>query len=384
MGLGCGKGRHAAENWGLILILLSCSLTLPGPSTAQVAAADFSDIVAKASAARDAHDLPKAIDLYQQALKLNPRWPDGWWYLGSMEYGNGGYAASRDALSHYLELTPNAPAALAMRGLCEFETADYAQSLKDVQHALAVGAANQPRNEEILRYHESLLLTRTGNFEDALRSYGFFAHDPNPNPELLLAIGMAGLRVPLLPRELKADQDEIYISAGKAAFDFMKGDKDAARAEFQHFFEQFPTAANAHYLYGYLLYPTDVDAGSAEFKRELKVAPTNATAEAMLAWILFLQNRPSEALPYAEHAAAHDPELPSGQLVLGRALTETGDAKAGLEHLTRALARQPDNLEIHLALARAYSETGRREDARRERLLCLEMTKNDAILLPHQ
>lgn len=106
MGLGCGKGRHAAENWGLILILLSCSLTLPGPSTAQVAAADFSDIVAKASAARDAHDLPKAIDLYQQALKLNPRWPDGWWYLGSMEYGNGGYAASRDALSHYLELTP--------------------------------------------------------------------------------------------------------------------------------------------------------------------------------------------------------------------------------------------------------------------------------------
>ena len=384
MGLGCGKGRHAAENWGLILILLSCSLALPGPSTAQVAAAEFSDIVAKASAARDAHDVPKAIDLYQQALKLNSRWPDGWWYLGSMEYGNGSYEASRDALSHYLDLTPNAPAALAMRGLCEFETADYAQSLKDIQHALAVGAANQPRNEEILRYHESLLLTRTGNFEDALRSYGFFAHDPDPNPELLLAIGMAGLRVPLLPRELKADQQPMYINAGKAAFDFMKGDKDAARAEFQHFFEQFPTAANAHYLYGYLLYPTDVDAGSAEFKRELEVAPTNATAEAMLAWILFLQNRPSDALPYAEHAVTHDPELPSGQLVLGRALTETGNARAGLEHLTRALARQPDNLEIHLALARAYSETGRKEDARRERLLCLEMTKNDAILLPHQ
>ncbi len=79
---------------------------------------------------------------------------------------------------------PNAAPALAMRGLCEFEIGDYEPSLKDIQRALALGAANQPRNEKILRYHEALLLTRTGRFEDALRSYAFFTHDEDSNPEL--------------------------------------------------------------------------------------------------------------------------------------------------------------------------------------------------------
>ena len=167
MGLGCRECRRAVEDWVVIVSLVSL-VFFSRLLAAQTTPADFPDVSAKASAAREANDVPKAIDLYQQALKLNPQWPEGWWYLGSLQYGAGAYDVSRDALSHYLELTPNAPAALAMRGLCEFETADYAQSLKDIQRALSLGAANQPRNEKILRYHESLLLARTGNFEDAL------------------------------------------------------------------------------------------------------------------------------------------------------------------------------------------------------------------------
>src|SRR6266496_3117806 len=162
--------------------------------------------------------------LNRQALRLNSHWSDGWWFLGSLQYGSGAYDDARDALSHYLDLTPNAAPALAMRGLCEFETGNYLEALKDIQVALALGAANQPRNEKILRYHEALLLTRTGRFEDALRSYAFFAHDEDSNPELLLALGLAGLRIPLLPKDVKAAQQELYISAGKATFDFMKKD----------------------------------------------------------------------------------------------------------------------------------------------------------------
>lgn len=329
-------------------------------------------------AARDANDLPGAIALYQQALKLNSQWPDGWWFLGSLQYGTGAYADAKDALSHYLELTPNAAPALAMRGLCEFEIGEYQASLKDIQRALALGAANQPRNEKILRYHEALLLTRTGNFEDALRSYAFFTRDDDANPELLLALGLAGLRIPLLPREIRADQKELYISAGKAAFDFMRKDTDAARTEFQRLFERVPAVPNAHYLYGYLLYATDPEQAVVEFKKELEVNPSNAATEVMLAWIPLTQNDGSEALPYARKAVADNPALPSAQLVLGRALTETGDTKDGIEHLEATVQLQPDNLEVHLALAKAYSNAGRKEDARRERLLCLEMTKSEA------
>jgi tetratricopeptide (TPR) repeat protein len=382
------KGMGTVHRWRLrsrekshLALWVLIVAFLPRLCAAQADSGSFSDVASKATAAREANDVPGAIKLYQQALNLNSQWPDGWWFLGSLQYGTGAYAAAGDALSHYLELTPNAAPALAMRGLCEFEAAEYGKSLDDIQRALALGAANQPRNEKILRYHEALLLTRTGRFEDALRSYVFFTHE-DPNPELLLALGLAGMRVPLLPRELKADQQELYISAGKAAFDFMKGDKELAGAEFQRLFQRVPAVPNAHYLYGYLLYAGDPDAAVVEFKNELDVAHS-AVAEAMLAWIPLLTNDGSDALPYARRAVAQDPSLPSAQLVLGRALTETGDTKGGIEHLERTVQLQPDNLEVHLALAKAYSKSGRKEDARRERLLCLEMTKNDTAPATH-
>jgi tetratricopeptide (TPR) repeat protein len=382
MGTNHTRRHHCFANLNIALFVLLlaissrfCCAQAPPPS--------FSDLASKAAAARDANDAPGAIELYQQALRLNSQWSDGWWFLGSLQYAAGDYPAARDALSHYLELTPNAAPALAMRGLCEFEIADYPASLKDIERALALGAANQPRNEKILRYHEALLLTRTGRFEDALRSYAFFTREEDSNPELMLALGLAGLRTPLLPKELRADQQGLYISAGKAAFELMRRDNDAARVEFQHLFERVPPVANAHYLYGYLLYATDPDQAAVEFKKELDINPSNAVAEVMLAWIPLMQNDGDDALPHARKAAAEDPTLSSAQLVLGRALTETGETKDGIEYLERTAQLQPDNLEVHLALAKAYSKSGRKEDARRERLLCLEMTKNDTTPATH-
>src|SRR5580692_865563 len=348
-------GRRAKSDFVLTVLV---STLFPCLSAAQANPASSSDLASKAMSAREVNDVPRAIDLYQQALKLNSQWSDGWWFLGSLQYGAGAYAEARNALSHYLELTPNAAPAFAMRGLCEFETGEYGPSLNDIQRALSLGAANQSRNEKILRYHEALLLTRTGRFEDALRSYAFFTHDEDLNSELLLALGLAGLRTPLLSKELKSDQQELYISAGKAVFDFMRRDLDAARLEFQQLFARVPAVPNAHYLYGYLLYAGDPDAAVVEFRKELEVNPSNAVAEVMLAWIPLMQNDGATALTYARKAVAQDPALPSAQLVLGRALTETGDTKSGIEHLEATAQLQPDNLEVHLALAKAYSKFG--------------------------
>jgi Flp pilus assembly protein TadD len=95
----------------------------------------------------------------------------------------------------------------------------------------------------------------------------------------------------------------------------------------------------------------------------------------MLAWTFLMQNNASGALPYARKAAAEEPSRASTQLVLGRSLSETGELKTGIEHLEKALQLEPGNLEIHLALARAYSAAGRKDDARRERLQCLQMSE---------
>ena len=342
---------------------------------AQDKPATFQDLASAASAAREANDIPRAIGLYGQALQLDSKWQDGWWFLGVLEYGADQYAAGRDALTHYLDLAPKAGPAFALRGLCEFETGEYAQSLADIQRALSLGAANAPRNEQILRYHEALLLTRNQRFEEALRAYGVFAREGVTSPELLLAMGLAGLRTPLFPKELAANQQDLYLAAGTAAFQFMAGDAKKGQAAFEDLFQRFPTAPNAHYLYGYLLFATDPDQALPEFKRELEIAPSNGAAEVMLAWDSLMRGNFTEALPYAQKAAVEEPEATVPQLVLGRSLLETGDVKGGMEHLEKALQLDPENLETHLALAKAYSKSGRKEDARRERLRCLEIAK---------
>jgi tetratricopeptide (TPR) repeat protein len=155
----------------------------------------------------------------------------------------------------------------------------------------------------------------------------------------------------------------------------MAGDAKKGQAAFEDLFQRFPTAPNAHYLYGYLLFATDPDQALPEFKRELEIAPSNGAAEVMLAWDSLMRGNFTEALPYAQKAAVEEPEATVPQLVLGRSLLETGDVKGGMEHLEKALQLDPENLETHLALAKAYSKSGRKEDARRERLRCLEIAK---------
>jgi Tfp pilus assembly protein PilF len=57
---------------------------------------------------------------------------------------------------------------------------------------------------------------------------------------------------------------------------------------------------------------------------------------------------------------------------------ETGDVNNSLPHLEAVLKTEPQNLEAHLALAKAYSVLGRKDDARRERLMCLDLTQKRA------
>lgn len=366
--------NHPPQRFAFLFFIL-----LPLICLGQASSGNFDDVVTQAAAAREQGDVQHAIELYRQGVQLNAKWADGWWFLGSLHYGADEYTAARDALTHFIELTPDAGPALALRGLCEFEIGDDDQALNDIQHGISLGAANQPRNEKILRYHEALLLAHKGNFEGALQRYAALARaeaaSGASNPELLLGIGLAGLRTPLMPKELKTDKQDLYLAAGKGAFFFWTKDRKGAERAFQDLFQRFPAAPNAHYFYGYLLFPMDPDDAIVEFKRELEIAPTNAPAQTMVAWDALIRNDYAEALAYSQKAVAQDASLPMAQLVLGRALVETGDVQSGIEHLEKELQLEPGNFEAHLALAKAYSKSGRSQEARRERELCLQMAQ---------
>lgn len=348
---------------------------------------DIAGLAAQAAEARQQGDNARAADLYQQALQRHPDWPDGWWYAGQLHYAANEYAQAIGAFTHYLNLVPKAAPAMALRGLCEFELEEYEPALRDIQQALALGAADDTRNAQILQYHEGLLLTRVGRFEEALTAYGDFAKKGVSNQELLIAVGLAALRMPAMPGDLDAAQREECFAAGNAVFRLMDGDAQGAAQTRDEFFQRYaaatnPPAANLHYSWGYLLYPTDPDAAIVEFQRAVAGDAANSVAQTMLAWALLMENEPAAALPEAKKAAAAAPRLPLAQLALGRAMLETGDAKGATPVLEAALALDPQNLEVHIALARDYAELGRADDARRERQLCLQMTDRTAKPAP--
>jgi tetratricopeptide (TPR) repeat protein len=355
----------------LTLILMSLASTF---ARAQDGSEQFQDLIANASSARDQGDIPRAIGLYQQAVQLDPKWSEGWWYIGSMQYRANNYAPARIALTHYIDLTPSAGPAFALRGLCEFEEEEYPESLQDLQHGIALGAANQPRNAGIILYHEAILLTKMGNFEQALSRYTEMVKHGNVNQDVLVAIGLAGLRLPMFPKDVEPSQMETVSTVGQAAAVFMGGDQSAADHAFRSLFDRYPTVPNLHLLYGYLLFAVDSDKAVDQFKQELAVFPKSAMTHSMLAWSFGLREDYTLSLPQAQEAAEEDPNLLLAQLVLGRALMETGDISGGVQHLLTVLAADPQNLDAHLALAKAYSKLGKREDARRERLQCLAIT----------
>lgn len=363
----------AFSGLALILLLLAPSLTKAQDHPENDHPEKFDEINASASSAREQGDIPRAIDLYQQAVQLNPQWPDGWWYLGTLQYGANAYVPAIDALTHYLELIPKAGPAFALRGLCEFEDGQYPESLQDIQQAIALGAANQPRNAEIILYHEALLLTKLGRYEEALGKFNALIKRGTVDEDVINGVGLAGLRMPILPKDIDPSQAQLVSQVGNAAVSVMRGDLTGGRQKFQDIFNRNPAMPNLHYLYGYLLFVVDPGDAIVQFQKELDVSPSSAIAHSMLAWALGLQGDYAAALPNAEKSVEEDPSLPMAQLTLGKDLIETGDMNGGLPHLEAVLKSEPQNLEAHLALAKAYSKLGRKDDARRERLLCLAL-----------
>jgi tetratricopeptide (TPR) repeat protein len=351
----------------MLFLALLCMISLAAQN-----GSTFEDLSARAKTAREANNVPQAIESYKQAVQLNPKWEEGWWYLGSLLYDSDQYAGGRDALKHVVELDPDAAPARALLGLCEFETGDYAESLEEIERGVAAGSA-APQMEGVLRYHEAQLLTRTGQFDKALKAYVWFARKRVENPELISAVGLTALRTALLPKEIPADERELYEVAGEAAYASMEGDFANAQQKLNALLERFPRAHYVHYVYGCFLLAAKPDAAIEELRRELEITPSSGAANAMLAWVLLERGDVEQARSYAHNAVEQDPKLPLAQYVFGRLLLEQGKIEGSIEHLRLAEQSDPANLETHMSLATAYSRAGRPSDARRERMETLAM-----------
>jgi tetratricopeptide (TPR) repeat protein len=339
---------------------------------------EFEELASRATAAREADRVQEAIDSYRQALNLRDTWPEGWWYLGTLFYERDRYQEARGAFARLVTLKPNGGAGLAMLGLCEFQLRQYGVALEHLQGARALGLAVHDELTQVVWYHLGLLLNRSGQPEAALQLLFALAREQSESPQLLEALGLAGLEVPNLPSELPPPERELIVQAGRAEYNIGVRRIAEARSECEKLIADYPDTPNVHYLYGIFLLTEDQDAALIEFRREIRISPAHVRARLQIVFEDLRRGDYEAGLPYAKLAVALAPRLPASHYALGRVLFKLGENDGAIAELESAAKLAPDSPEVHYALFDAYAKAHRKSDALRERQIFAELRKKQA------
>ncbi len=361
-------------------LLLAALLMFPvlfGQTAPKPAVSATLDRLSKeADAARTGNRIDDAIALYKKGVALHPSWDEGWWYLGTLYYDLDDYAHGRDAFRHLTSIKPEVAVPWAMLGLCEFQTRDYASSLSHLRRGVTLGVDGDQNISDVVHYHYALLLTRNAEYEDAMKILALFAQRSLNQPDYIEAEGLAALRKPLLPSELPPAERELVMDTGRTLYDASALKTAEAAAEFKVLLEKYPKEPNIHYLYGSFLLFSDVNQGLAELKQELEINPNHLPALVTLASEYLRVQDFKAALPFAEKAVAVDSHSFPAHAVLGRILSEGGiDGARGIQQLEAARQLAPGSPQVRMALASAYTKSGRKEDAAKERQEFLKLRK---------
>jgi tetratricopeptide (TPR) repeat protein len=276
----------------------------------------------------------EAVKSYDDALRLNPRLTEALFNLGVAHYRAGQFAKATEALSRYLADRPESWQARQMLGLALIELG---------------------RDEEAAPLLEAAL-------------------DSNPqDASLLFGLGLAYLR--LKRPEVKTMIERLAAtSSGEPFAHLLKGQNYLADSDFQHAVESLEAAAKLsddlprlHFSLGvaYLRAGRNQEALRA-FEHELKRMPRDYWTLYYLAFLHDAEGQLEAACERAQLALALQPRSADAGALLGKVLLKQGKAAEAVPPLETAVGQNPNDANLRFQLARAYQQSGRRQDAARE------------------
>ena len=368
------RGGHGVPPLQLLVVLLMCSLVASAQTRnarpkAQIESpeTEFERVVKLADDARLAEKFDEAVSLYGEALKIKPKWPDGWWYVGAIFYQKDLYPQARDAFQNLVALEPERGQAWAMLGLCQFQTGEYERAGVSLQRGRSLGVNDRSELAGVVRYHTALIYIRFEYFENSYDVLAEFVRMGQESSKVVEAFGLTMLRMPYLPKEIPPAQREKILIAGQAGVHMAARRLEQARAAFDTLLSQYPNDPNVHYGFGVFMLSQDADVAMKEFKRELEISPDHFPSMVQMAFEYLKRDQYNDALPLAEKAVQLAPKLYAARNVLGRVLLELGQIDRSIKELEEGVKLAPSSPEMHFALARAYTRGGRKQEAARER-----------------
>lgn len=346
-----------------------------------VSSDSFDKLAARADAALEADQIPEAIRLYQRATALRPAWSEGWWHLGTLYYDQKSFRQAGDAFSHFVTVEHKQPGpGWAMLGLTEFKLNDYGQSLAALERGIRFGLGPNPAfNREVL-YHDGILQTLRGEPEIAVQRLTLAANQiaaANPgapkqavlsDDELVLAFGVAALRIPKLPSEIRPIDIPLVNNAGHAQALIALKDEVSAEKELAALVEAYPNEPGVHYFYGSFLLKDHPAQAISELRKEIDISPLHVAARLALSFEFLRSGEDlNDALKYSKEAVTLAPQNFAAHVAYGRSLLEFQKADLAVRQLQIAVKLAPGSPDAHFALSRALAQAGRQTEAARER-----------------
>jgi tetratricopeptide (TPR) repeat protein len=360
-----------------LLVLVS----MASSAAAAPAQNSFDEVAKQATSARSGDRATEAIGLYREALRMRPSWDEGWLWLGTLLYDQNRYPEAQAAFGRFVTIKPQAGPVWAMKGLCEYESGDYAQATKDLQTWGRGDSHGHGDLTEVAAFHWAMLLTLQGEFVRALYILADRAEHAGESPLLVEAMGLASLRMANIPEDYPPEFRERVWLAGKSSFYASMHDYSRSEEYSHRLLAKYGQQPEVHYLEGtHLLFELKPELAAQEFRKELEISPQHTPAMLELARIDIDAGNQTEALSLAKHAAEIEPANPDSHNILGRALLATGQASEGSKELETAERLDPNNSQIHFHLATAYRQLGRKEDADREMATYLALKKKSQDL----
>jgi len=305
------------------------------PPAATADSVEFARLRDQAASDSEAGKAADAIRDYQQALTLQPDWKEGRWNLGMLQYTTGQFADARSTFEKVTAFAPNLGIAWGILGLSEYETGDFDAALGHLEQGQKLGMQDDEEIARVAEYHLCLLLIRAGEFDRAstLLRTGFGAGTAPEQAKI--ALGLATLRVPLLPQQIDPSREALVLAAGEAAI----GSDPKA---FAPLLRAYPTLPWLHLAYGRSM----ANAGRIREALEECQAETRISPKSPLPWIevtrIELQQRAlGEALQSAQTAVHLFPNDAEAHQMLARAAEASGNTAEAARERGLATALPP-------------------------------------------
>lgn len=332
------------------------------------ASLSFDAIVRAAQQASDQNRLADAARLYRRALALRPRWVEGWWALGTIEYDQDHYTQAAPMFEKVIALDPSNGTAHAMLGLCQFERNQDDLALKNLLQAEKLNIVKNEQLRQVALYHLGVLQLRAHRFGDARATLDQLAKIGVRSKDLITALGLSVLFI--VPQNAPPDGSPgaaVVERAGQAESLLSTKEFDRAKQTYAQLTADFPDYPNLHFAFGKLLLAlNEPDLAVEQFQLELKRDPDNINSLLEIAATRY-QVDSEEALGYAQRALKLAPQIPFAHYLVGLLRLDTGDSAGSLPELEIARKSFPDDPRIYFSLGKAYARLGRKAEAARAR-----------------